>query len=122
MCLPLASDNVLQGNPLYRLIYDAAGAFLPCWLAYLVAGLVIMLILVNMVLMGAGLFSWVERRLLGRFQNRLGPNRWGPFGILHGYGCTTTAPTPSGTCRVGRTLSAFDPWESAYLGRAVNWM
>ena len=25
---------------------------------------------------------WGERRLLGRFQGRTGPNRWGPFGLL----------------------------------------
>jgi len=41
-----------------------------------------MLMLVNGVLLGAGLFSWVERRLIGRFHNRVGPNRWGPFGML----------------------------------------
>ena len=27
-------------------------------------------------------FSWLERRLIGKFQNRLGPNRWGPFGMF----------------------------------------
>jgi len=25
---------------------------------------------------------WAERRLIGRMQNRPGPNRWGPFGLL----------------------------------------
>lgn len=30
----------------------------------------------------APLLVWVERRLLARFQNRRGPNRVGPFGIL----------------------------------------
>src|SRR5712675_190093 len=28
------------------------------------------------------LMIWAERRLIGRMQNRLGPNRWGPFGLL----------------------------------------
>ena len=28
------------------------------------------------------MYTWVERRLLGRFQGRLGPNRAGPFGLL----------------------------------------
>lgn len=78
----LAQDNVLYSNGLYRLVYDAAGVVLPCWLAYLVAGLVIMFILVNAVLLGAAVITWTERRLLGRFQNRVGPNRWGPFGLL----------------------------------------
>ena len=41
-----------------------------------------MLILINAVLLGAAVVSWGERRLLGRFQNRVGPNRWGPFGAL----------------------------------------
>ena len=81
-CQPLAADNILFENALYRVIYDAVGWFLPCWLAYIAAGLVIMLILVNAVLLGAALVTWLERRLLGRFHNRIGPNRWGPFGLL----------------------------------------
>jgi NADH-quinone oxidoreductase subunit H len=34
------------------------------------------------VLVGTAVLTWGERRLLGRFQNRIGPNRWGPFGLL----------------------------------------
>ena len=81
-CQPLAADNILFENALYRVIYDAVGWFLPCWLAYIAAGLDIMLVLVNSVLLGAALVTWLERRLLGRFHNRIGPNRWGPFGLL----------------------------------------
>jgi NADH-quinone oxidoreductase subunit H len=78
----LASDNILFDNPLFRFVYDLAGLALPCWLSYVVAGLVIMLVLINAVLLGAAIVTWLERRLLGRLQNRIGPNRWGPFGIL----------------------------------------
>ena len=78
----LGSDNILNDTVLYRVIYEAVGRVLPCELSYVVAGVVMMLILVNGVLLGAGLFSWVERRLIGRFHNRIGPNRWGPFGML----------------------------------------
>ena len=78
----LASDNILHNTLMYRAIHDWVGSFLPCWLSYLVAGLVIMVVLVNAVLLGAAVFVWAERRLLGRFHNRVGPNRWGPFGLL----------------------------------------
>ena len=82
MSCRLSSDSILFENALYRAVYDVAGLFLPCWLAYVVAGLVIMLILINAVLLGAAVVTWLERRVLGRLQNRVGPNRWGPFGIL----------------------------------------
>ena len=78
----LGPDNILYDTRLFRVIHDFAGLLLPCWLSYVVAGLAIMMLLVNGVLMGAGLFSWFERRLIGRFHNRMGPNRWGPFGML----------------------------------------
>lgn len=78
----LSADGVLGGNPLFYFIYSAVGHVAPCWLSYLIAGLVIMLILINAVLLGAAVVSWGERRLLGRFQNRVGPNRWGPFGAF----------------------------------------
>ena len=82
MSCQLAADNVLYASGLYRLVYDAVGIILPCWLSYLVAGLVVIFILVNAVLLGAAVITWAERRLLGRFQNRVGPNRWGPFGLF----------------------------------------
>jgi NADH-quinone oxidoreductase subunit H len=78
----LGPDNILYHTALFRVVYDFVGLALPCWLSYFVAGFVIILILVNAVLLGAAGFSWLERRLIGKFQNRLGPNRWGPFGLL----------------------------------------
>ena len=80
-CL-LAPDNILYDTVLYRVVYEGVGRVFPCWLSYVVAGLVIMAILVNAILMGAGILSWVERRVIGRMHNRIGPNRWGPFGLL----------------------------------------
>lgn len=87
----------LQDNVIYRGVYCWLGGnegnaqwcgrdgLLPGgyeWVAYFVAGLTIMLILVNGALLGAAVFVWAERRLLARFQARRGPNRWGPWGIL----------------------------------------
>ena len=78
----IGPDNILYQTALFREIYNFVGQVLPCWLSFFVAGFVIILILVNAVLLGAAGFSWLERRLIGKFQNRLGPNRWGPFGLL----------------------------------------
>ena len=77
----------LYDSVLFRHIYNGIGKIpnFPdelCALDYFISGFIIMFILVNGVLLGAAIFIWAERRILGRFQNRLGPNRWGPFGLL----------------------------------------
>ena len=78
----LGPDNILHDTLLFRVVYEFVGQMAPCWLSYALAGFVIMFLLVNGVLLGAAVFSWMERKLIGRMQNRLGPNRWGPFGLL----------------------------------------
>ena len=70
---------------LYQVIYDLGVLVLPSWASHVAAGLAIMFILVNAVLMGSAVFVWMERRLIGRFHNRLGPNRWGPFGMFQPF-------------------------------------
>ena len=82
MSCSIGPDNILYDTVMFREIHNFVGHLLPCWLSYLVAGLVIILVLTNAVLLGAAGFSWGERKLIGKFQNRLGPNRWGPFGLL----------------------------------------
>ncbi len=39
----------------------------------------------NGLLLGAALLTWLERRLLGLWQDRYGPNRAGPFGVLQWF-------------------------------------
>jgi NADH-quinone oxidoreductase subunit H len=54
----------------------------PDWAAYLVPGIVGIVLVLAFVVVLIIIFMWVERRLLGRFQIRLGPNRLGPEGIF----------------------------------------
>ena len=52
------------------------------WLNLVVFPLIRSLILVFAVLTGAAYLTWMERKLLSRFQVRYGPNRAGTFGLL----------------------------------------
>ena len=89
--------HLLDGNIIFQSIYCflagadghaatcAGDGLLPAgwaWLAYFLGGLAIILLVVNVLLIGAAVFIYAMRRVLGRFHSRLGPNRVGPFGLL----------------------------------------
>lgn len=57
--------------------------YLPTWAAYLVTALISVVLLINVVAVGALFFIWAERKVSGRIQDRLGPTRTGgKFGWL----------------------------------------
>jgi NADH-quinone oxidoreductase subunit H len=57
--------------------------YLPHWLAYTVSALVHAALLLNVIAVGALIFIWLERKVAGRIQDRLGPTRvGGKFGWL----------------------------------------
>ncbi len=58
------------------------GSIWPEWAAYIVPAIVGIVVVLGFVLTMVIVFIWYERRLLGRFQVRLGPNRLGPEGIF----------------------------------------
>ncbi|MEW6142827.1 MAG: NADH-quinone oxidoreductase subunit NuoH [Chloroflexota bacterium] len=57
----------------------------PHWASYLTSAIVGVLIVVIFVILGIIVVILTERRLLGRFQVRLGPNRVGPEGIFQAF-------------------------------------
>ena len=66
-------------------IYRFIVGFLPEgmeWVAFIIAAVALSFLVINVMMLSTAVYTWFERRVLGRFQNRLGPNRWGPFGIL----------------------------------------
>jgi NADH-quinone oxidoreductase subunit H len=64
-------------------VADFLAHYLPGWLAATVAALVHIFLIVNLVAVGALVFIWLERKISGRIQDRLGPTRvGGKFGWL----------------------------------------
>ena len=91
------SGSFLESNVIFQKIYCvlagskyagescSAQGLLPVgydWIGFFIAGFAIMFILANAFMLGAAVFVYSERRLLGKFQLRTGPNRVGPFGLL----------------------------------------
>ena len=93
--LRLMEDNIIFKG-IYCLLSGPNGQAVTCswggvlpkgleWLSYFIAGFAIVFLLVNALLIFASVVVYMLRRILGRFQGRLGPNRVGPFGVLQPF-------------------------------------
>jgi NADH-quinone oxidoreductase subunit H len=52
----------------------------PWWI-----GMIKSAVIVNLIMVAFAYTTWLERKLLGRMQNRYGPNRAGPYGLLQPF-------------------------------------
>ena len=78
-----------MGKFLNETIFDRAAGLIgydvgpDAWLGYIVAALIHAILIIHVVAVGALFFIWLERKVAGRIQDRLGPTRvGGKFGWL----------------------------------------
>jgi NADH-quinone oxidoreductase subunit H len=80
------------------------------WVANLIGDIIGVLLVVIVVLTSAIFLIWLERKIAARLQDRLGPNRAGPYGLLQTMAdivklLTKEDVTPDGADRVSFNLA-----------------
>jgi NADH-quinone oxidoreductase subunit H len=104
----LIRDPSLIGPAFHDWLVNTVG--LELWLANLIGDVIGVLIVVLAVVNSAVVLIWLERKVAARLQDRFGPNRAGPWGILQTLAdivklLTKEDVTPNGADRVSFNLA-----------------
>jgi NADH-quinone oxidoreductase subunit H len=88
-------------------VADALSEYLPGWLAAVTAAAVAALLVFGFLSGAAYIFIWLERKVSGRIQDRYGPTRVGPAGILQSLADTIKLITKEDTAPAGADKVLF---------------
>jgi len=92
------------GNPVGKFL-EVLSDHGPGWLPYVASGIIGCVAIVLFLVPSQMVIVWAERRLIGRIQARLGPNRTGPWGIFQ-----TIADTIKLLAKEAITTRHVDRW------------
>ena len=56
--------------------------FLPFWAMRLVIDFIVVVVILGFTIVTVLFLTYMERKVVARIADRIGPNRWGPFGLL----------------------------------------
>ena len=91
----------------------------PIWLAYFVAAAIQCALLIHVLAVGALIFIWMERKVSGRIQDRLGPTRvGGKFGWLQTAGVVTAYELAT----IGTMVALVLPASAAAAKLSASWL